>query len=122
MDTPTESITLLTGALGIWIMAFPFLVGSPSLDRWNDVVVGGTVTTLAGYNYSRERARGGPSKVISGMLVLLGGWLLFAPFLTGVTGGRLWNDVAVGVLVAAFGGYNAYVASTEEQPGARIQQ
>ena len=115
MDTPTKSITVLTGALGIWLMAFPFIAGSPSPHTWNDVVVGGMIATLAGYNYSRERIQGGPSKGISGILVLLGGWLLFAPFVTGVTGGLLGNDVAVGVLVTAFAGYNVYVAPSEEQ-------
>lgn len=115
MDTPTKSITVLTGALGVWLVAFPFIVGSPSLDRWNDVVVGGMIAALAGYNCSRERVQGGPSKGVSGALLLLGGWLLFAPFLTGVTGNLLWNDVAVGVLVTAFAGYNVYVALSREQ-------
>lgn len=115
MDTPTKSITLLTGALGIWLIAFPVVAGAPSPDRWNDVVVGGLIATFAGYNYSRERVQGGPSKRISGILVLLGGWLLFAPFVTGVTGGLLWNDVVVGVLVTAFAGYSVYVAPSGEQ-------
>lgn len=115
MDTPTKLITLLTGALGIWLMAVPFVVGSPSLDRLNDVVVGGLIATASGYNYSRERVRGAPSKGVSGLLVFLGGWLLVAPFLTGVTGTLRWNDVAVGVLVTAFAGYTAYAAPSEAQ-------
>ncbi|NIC01053.1 SPW repeat protein [Halobacterium sp. R2-5] len=115
MDTPTKSITVLTGTLGVWLTTFPFIVKPPSLDTWNDVVVGGTIATLAGYNYSRERIQGGPGKGISGILVLFGGWLLLAPFITGVAGGLLWNDVVVGVFVTAFAGYNVYVAPSGEQ-------
>lgn len=96
-------------------MASPFVLGGPPADRWNDVVAGGLVATLAGYNYSHEQVEGAPNQRIAGAIGLIGGWLLFAPFINSVTGVLLWNDVIIGVLVTAFAGYNVYMAPLYEQ-------
>lgn len=103
------------GVLGAWLMAAPFVLGVPTADAWNDVIVGGALSLLAGHNYDHERERGRPSRWLAGVLVPLGGWLLFAPFVIGVSGPRQWNDVIVGVLVTAFAGYNVYAARLIEQ-------
>lgn len=96
-------------------MASPFVLGGPPVDRLNDVAAGGLVTTLAGYNYSHERIDGAPDRRVAGAIGLIGGWLLFAPFVNSVTGVLLWNDVIVGVLLTSFAGYNVYVASFYER-------
>lgn len=111
MTTPTKWITILTAVLGIWLFSFPVWTGSPILDRWNDFVVGGIITTFSGYNFARDHRGIGPSKGVSTGLVLVGVWLLFAPFVVGVVGPFLWNDIVVGVLVTAFAIYNLYIAS-----------
>lgn len=116
MAPPTKRITLFIGVVGIWLMAFPFTLGAPPADTWNDIVVGGMIVTLAGYNYSHEQGQGSPDQRVSGLTVLLGSWLLFAPFVNGTEGFLLWNDVAAGVLVASFGGYNTYAAPITNQP------
>lgn len=115
MNPPTKRLTVVTGILGIWLLVSPFVLGAASIDRWNDIVVGGVITTLSGYNYSYDRVRGTPSHRIAGILVLLGGWLLVAPFVIEISGILLWNDVTVGVVVTAFAMYNVYVASVNEQ-------
>jgi hypothetical protein len=96
-------------------MAAPFVLGAPLISAWNNVIVGGAISLLAGHNYSVEREQGRPSKWMAGVLALLGGWLLFAPFVLGVSGQPRWNDVFVGVLVTAFAGYNAYAAQLADQ-------
>lgn len=116
MTATTKWITLLTAALGIWLFSFPVWAGSPVLDRWNDLVAGGTIATLSGYNFARVHSGIGPSKRVSTGLALVGAWLLFAPFVVSVVGPLLWNDIVVGVLVTAFAIYTLYVASLIE-PG-----
>lgn len=111
MTAPTKWITILTAILGIWLFSSPVWTGSPLLDRWNDFVTGEMIATLSGYNYARDHIGNGPSKGVSASLALVGGWLLFAPFVIGVDGPLLWNDIAVGVLVTAFAIYNFYIAS-----------
>lgn len=111
MVSPTRLTIAVTGLLGVWLVAAPFVLGAPLVDQWNDVAVGGVIAILAGCNHSHDRIHGTPSRGISGAHVVLGGWLLFAPFVSGVTGALLWNDVGVGVLVSAFAGYNAYASS-----------
>lgn len=40
------------------------------------------------------------------MNTLLGLWWVIAPFVFGINGVLLWNDVIVGALVVFFAGYN----------------
>ncbi|MDS0478109.1 SPW repeat protein [Natrinema sp. 1APR25-10V2] len=96
-------------------MAAPFILGAPALDTWNDVIVGGALSLLAGHNYASEREQGKPSQWIAGVLIVLGAWLFFAPFLLGVSGLLRWNDVVVAVLVTAFAGYSVYAAQLIKQ-------
>ena len=115
MVSPTRWVTVALGVLGIWLMAAPFILGAPALDMWNDVIVGGAVSLLAGHNYASEREQGKPSQWIAGVLIVLGAWLFFVPFLIGVSGLLRWNDVVIAVLVTAFAGYSVYAAQLIEQ-------
>lgn len=119
MSPPTKRISVASGVLGIWLLTSPFVLGALPIDRWNDLVVGGSIAALTGYNYSRTREQGESSQRVSGVLLLFGVWLLFAPFVNDVTGIPRWNDVIVGVLVTAFAGYNAYFASLDGQSANR---
>lgn len=56
-----------------------------------------------------ERNPGGHGKWVSGLVALVGVWVLAAPFLLAVeTAAHLWTDVVVGLLLIALGGYNYY--------------
>lgn len=44
----------------------------------------------------------------AGLNVLLGLWLVVAPFLLTTTTAGLWNDVLMGLGIATFAGYNYY--------------
>lgn len=110
MKYPTRWVTATNSALGLWLIAAPFILGAPTVDRWNDVVVGTTIVVLAAYNHYCERAQGTVSQRTAGTNGVLGGWLIVAPFVYGISGILLWNDVSVGVLVISFAGYNMYAA------------
>lgn len=110
MRSPTQSITVVNGVLGLWLIAAPFLVESLAIEHWNDPLVGGAVVIIAGYNFHSERAQGSISQRAAAINGLLGGWLVVAPFVYGLSGIALWNNVCVGVTVTSFAAYNVYAA------------
>lgn len=110
MRSPTQSITAVNGVLGLWLIVAPFLVESLAIEHWNDPLVGGTITIVAGYNFYSERTQGSISQRAAAINGLLGGWLVVAPFVYGLSGIALWNNVCVGVVVTSFAAYNVYAA------------
>lgn len=111
MDSPTKWTTTATALFGIWLLSAPFVLGAPVVDQWNDVLVGSVISLTTGYNYSRERRGRKLSRRVTAINGLLGGWLLVAPFLFGVSGLPLWNDIIVGIGVVSLAMYNIYAAA-----------
>lgn len=110
MRSPTQWITVVNGVLGLWLIAAPFLVESLAIEHWNDPLVGGAIVIVAGYNFYSERTQGSISQRAAAINGLLGGWLVVAPFVYGLSGIALWNNVCVGVVVTSFAAYNVYAA------------
>lgn len=111
VDSPARSqIRILSGinlVLGAWLIMVPFLFGAPAAALWNDVVVGALVLALAGVRVSKPTSG---TKSASWINAAIGLWLIVAPFVLGYgTGGPMWNDVIVGVLILAFGACSAYL-------------
>lgn len=88
--------------LGVWLVLVPFvLMYGVAAATWNDVVVGVVIATLAAV-----RAFGAPrANALSWTNVVLGAWLVLAPYALGYTAltGALWNDIIVGLLVVVLG-------------------
>lgn len=122
MSTTTKSFARINALLGLWLVIAPFIFEAPTTDLWNDVIVGAAIVLLAGYNYYRETNQQPMSTGGAGLTLLLGIWLIIAPFVFGVSGALLWNDVIVGVIVASLAGYNAYLASRTAQPRTTPEQ
>ena len=110
MRSPVQWITAINGVLGLWLIAAPFLVRSLAIEHWNDPLVSGAIVIFAGYNFYSERTQGTISQHIAAITGVLGGWLIVAPFVYGLSGIALWNNVCVGVVVTSFAGYNVYAA------------
>lgn len=53
-------------------------------------------------------------KWISAIIAVLGVWMIVEPFLFEMTATQFWNDLLVGVLLLAVGGYNYYRRSNDE--------
>lgn len=115
MRSPTRWITAANGILGLWLIAAPFVLRALAVDQWNDPVVGAAIVVLSGYNYYCERTQGTVSQRAAAITSILGGWLIVAPFVYGLSGIALWNNVCVGVVVTSFGGYNVYAAPRIQQ-------
>lgn len=97
--------------LGCWLIAAPFVFGTPAISRWTDVLVGLTVALVAGYNYDRARRRRPLSAIGAVLVTVLGLWLIVEPFVFGLEGPHLWHDVVWGTIVAGLGSYSAYIAT-----------
>lgn len=110
MAPPTRWTVAITGVFGVWLLCAPFILGAPVAHQWNDVIVGGGILVVAGYNYSQVRTPGMLSRRASAVNGLLGGWLLVAPFVFEVSGLHLLNDITVGIGVVSFAMYNIYAA------------
>jgi len=83
--------------LGVWIIISPFVLGFSHWIpiMWNNIATGGAICLLA---LARARSTYGPS----GLVVLLGIWLLISPFvlIARLPNEAIWNDAILGIVVA----------------------
>ncbi|MFC6766422.1 SPW repeat domain-containing protein [Natrinema soli] len=86
MDTTTKLTVAGNGVLGCWLIAAPFVLDTPVVGHWNDVIVGAAVILVAGYNYARAVRRRPVSATGAGLIAILGLWLVVAPFALGLEG------------------------------------
>lgn len=101
---------------GIWLIIAPWALGYSNIDAavWNDVLVGIAVVILAGIRTATPNRSTG----VSWANVALGVWLIIAPFILqygayamGNAGAAFWNDILLGIAVAALAWASA--ASTQ---------
>ena len=111
VSTTTKWLAGLNALLGLWLIAAPFVFGVPTTAMWNAVIVGALIAILGGYNYYLTTQGQEVNVSVAALNVLLGLWVIVAPFVFQPGTVALWNDVIVGALVAIFGGYNAYEAN-----------
>lgn len=115
-----QATSFMNVLAGIWLVIAPWILGYTDVGAalWNDVAVGTAVIVLAGIRAAS------PTRFIpiSWANVLLGLWLVLAPFVlqygeltaSSVIGSvALWNDVIVGVVVIALA---VFSAANSERP------
>jgi hypothetical protein len=89
--------------LGLWLIVAPFLLGysDTAAPLWNDIILGVAIALLAAIRVFGALKT--PS--VSWTNVVLGAWLVVAPFILGYSGltGALWNDILIGLLVIILG-------------------
>ncbi len=120
--SPTTMLHVPDGLLllaGLWLIVAPLALGySDSVVEalWNGVVVGVVLTVLALVRVVTPTVTANLAWVI----MLLGGWLVVAPFVLGYSQGAgalaaTWNDAIVGVVVLASSSWSA-VGSSRDAP------
>ncbi|WP_049941911.1 SPW repeat domain-containing protein [Haloterrigena turkmenica] len=110
-------ISVIVAVIGAWVaLSVVVLYDVSSAAFWNNVLVGGVVFAAGVYNYYRLANDIPLSVGVSGLVALLGIWLIVAPALLGMSAGLglsespFWSTLASGLLIAALAGYNAYDA------------
>ena len=93
--------------LGVWMIIASFVLGysGTTIALWNDIIVGVIILLLA---WSRV-ANPGSMTAESVINVILGLWLIAAPFTLGYFSATaaLWNSIIVGAVVAVLGAWSA---------------
>ena len=96
---------------GIWLILSPFILGYSYITGalWNDIIIGAAVLILAAV---REWGKTEETTWASWVNLVLGIWLIIAPFVIGYSAEStpLWNDVLLGILVAALAGWSGSAA------------
>lgn len=97
-EKQTAGASWLTILAAIWLIIAPFVLGYLNATaRTNDLWLGIIVGVLAVIRLVTHAAWAGWLNVIAGI------WLIIAPFVLRYPGTtELWNDVILGILVAAF--------------------
>jgi hypothetical protein len=94
---------------GVWLVMAPYALNYQDLTTgfdgfWNDIVVGVAVAVVAAIRMVTPIR----TAALSLVHVILGGWLIIAPFvleyhLVADAGRATWNDIVVGLIVVLLG-------------------
>lgn len=91
---------------GLWLLVAPFALNYAANggSTVNDLLVGAAIILFAGYEVVNVR-----NSTPSWLNVLLGAWLVAAPFVLGFTTGSaaMWNNIVTGIVVAGAALYAA---------------
>jgi len=89
--------------LGIWVIISPFVLGIHTPKGiWNNIVIGAVVGILAIIRWRMHQPGW------SWLNLILGIWLVISPFVLFLSGAVMWNNVILGIIVAAFALTNTY--------------
>lgn len=96
--------------LGLWLAVAPFILVYHGISAalWEDVIVGLLIAGFAFWRAVGPETQG--MAAVSWTVAVLGIWALIAPFALGYSevAAAVWNDVIIGILVAALAFYRNY--------------
>jgi hypothetical protein len=106
-----KTLSWLVVLLGAWEVVAPFILGYSNAANalWDALILGIALIILAGW--AALANQDSTVKTLEWINVILGVWLIIAPFLVqyaNVTA-ALWNDVVVGILVVVLAGWAALI-------------
>lgn len=113
MSKTGKYVSGASALLGVWLaFSVLFVFGTESAHFWNDVIVGGAILVLAGYNFVTTDEYESVTIGVSLLVGLLGAWTIIAAVnftVAGTTGDLLfWSDALTGGLVFLLSAYNIY--------------
>ena len=89
--------------LGIWVIVSPFVLAiHSSKAMWSNVLTGAGVGVLAIIRWGMHQPGW------SWLNLILGMWLVISPFVLFLSGPAMWNNVILGIIIAAFALTNTY--------------
>ncbi len=106
-----KTLSWLVVLLGAWEVVAPFILGySNAANALGDaIILGIALIILAGW--AALANQDSTVKTLSWINVILGVWLIIAPFIVQYANvaAALWNDIVVGILVAVLAGWAALI-------------
>lgn len=107
-----KTLSWLVVLLGAWEFLASFILGYSAKTGalWNAIILGIALVILAGWAALSNQVS--TVKSLAWINVVLGVWLILAPFIIGYAtlAVALWNDIIVGILVVVLAGWAALVA------------
>src|SRR6056297_1037338 len=117
--------------IGLWIALSPFVYGPAASMLWNDLLVGGAIFLLAGYNYYRLTNADATSTGVMSLVALLGLWVFISQWAIGgefamsgleaASTGLIWSNILSGLVAAGLSAYIAYTGGREVPRGTAAQ-
>lgn len=117
--------------IGLWIAVSPFVYGPAASMLWNNLLVGGAIFLLAGYNYYRLANGYVSSTGIMSLVALLALWIFVSQWAIGgevamsgleaASTGLSWSNVFSGLIAAGLSAYIAYTGGREVPSGTAAQ-
>ncbi|MFA9415210.1 SPW repeat protein [Natrinema sp. HArc-T2] len=117
--------------IGLWIAVSPFVYGPAASMLWNNLLVGGGIFLLAGYNYYRLTNAYATSTGVMSLAALLALWVFISQWAIGgefamsgleaASTGLIWSNVLSGLVAAGLSAYVAYTGGREVPRGTAAQ-
>lgn len=110
-------VSALVALVGLWIVASPFVFEATDAAYWNNTLVGTGIFLLAGYNFYRLSKDRLANVGVSALALLLGLWIVVAPFVMVMGSDTLANSTLVsGLVVTVLSAYNVYSNRKADAP------
>ena len=99
----SNGINWVVAVIGVWEALAPFILGYSQVNAavWNAVIVGIAFIIFAVWSALSNNPT--TVRTLDWINVVLGAWLIFAPFVLGysIIVVAMWNAIIVGIIVAA---------------------
>jgi hypothetical protein len=110
-----KSADALNILAGLWLIIAAFALGYADITRalWNDIILGVAIVAIAAVRVASERL-----PWLSWIELVLGAWLIAAPFVLGYAdvSRPFVNDVIVGAIVVFLSGFSALAYRISSYP------
>lgn len=104
-----KALSWLVALAGLWEVIAAFVLGysASTAALWDAIIVGIALIVLAAW--AALSSAEGTDRTLDWINVVLGVWLIVAPFVLGysVVAAALWNDIIVGIVVVVLAGWAA---------------
>ncbi|WP_408958839.1 SPW repeat protein [Natrinema sp. 74] len=113
--------------IGLWIAVSPFVYEQEPAMLWNNVLIGGAIFLLAGYNYYRISNAHPTSTGVMSLVALLALWIAVSQWaidgqfamdaLEAAGIGLIWSNIVSGLVAAVLSAYIAYAGGRDVRTG-----
>lgn len=113
--------------IGLWIAVSPYVYEQAASMLWNNLLIGGAIFLLAGYNYYRLSNGHTSSTGVMSLVALLALWIAVSHWAVdgqfAMSGlevadiGLIWSNIVSGLVAAGLSAYIAYAGGSETPRG-----